>query len=123
MSKYRIQRVNSEFQKALTGIIGRLKDPRLTDMVSVTRVDVDQDLKNGKVYLSIFSADQESKQANLEAIASGAGFIRRELAREIPHIRQIPSLTYHIDDSLDYSDKINKIISGLNSGGGDKETE
>ncbi len=119
MANYRMQRVNSEIQKAVMEIInGSLKDPRLTDMISVTRADVDQDLKNAKIYLSIYSGDPERKQSNFDAIKSSSGFIRHELAKILPHIRQVPVLNFYIDETLDYSDKINKILADIKKNDG-----
>ena len=114
MGNYRIQRVNSEIQRQLTEILREIKDPRLTDMVSVTAVDVDADLRTGKAYVSIYSATREKKMENLEAVRAGAGFIRRALAQRIPHIRQIPQLTYLLDESLDYGEKIDKLLKDIN---------
>ncbi|MDR1093389.1 MAG: 30S ribosome-binding factor RbfA [Clostridiales bacterium] len=113
MGNYRIQRVNAEFQRQLTEILREVKDPRLTDMVSVTAVSVDADLRTGKVFLSVYSATREKKMENLEAVRSGAGFIRRELARRVPHIRQIPVLQYVLDESLDYGERIDKLLSDI----------
>jgi len=114
MSNYRMQRVNSEVQKAVMEIInGSVKDPRLSDIISVTGAEVDQDLKNAKIFLSIYSGDPASKQANFDAIKSSAGFIKRELSRKLPHIRQVPNLNFFIDESLDYSDKINRILGDI----------
>ena len=114
MANYRMQRVNSEVQKAVTEIINSsVKDPRLTDMISVTGADVDQDLKNAKIYLSIYSPDPERKQANFNAVKNSAGFIKHELSKRLPHIRQVPNLNFFIDESLDYSDKINKLLDGI----------
>ena len=115
MANYRMQRVNSEVQKAVMEIINNsVKDPRLTDIISVTGAEVDQDLKNAKVYLSIYSNDPARKQSNFDAIKSSAGFIKRELSKKLPHIRQVPNLNFFIDESLDYSDKINRILDDIN---------
>ena len=114
MSNYRMQRVNSEVQKAVMEIINNsVKDPRLTDMISVTSAEVDQDLKNAKIYLSVYSADPVRKQANFDAVKNSAGFIKHELSRKLPHIRQVPNLNFFIDESLDYSDKINRILNDI----------
>jgi len=113
MSKYRIQRVNSEVQKELTQIIREIKDPRLTDMVTVTAVSVDPDLRAGKAYISVYAQTREKKMENLEAIKASAGFIRGALARRMPHIRQIPQLVYFLDESLDYGEKIDKLLDDL----------
>jgi ribosome-binding factor A len=114
MASYRAGRVNSEFQKAITALLREIRDPRLTDMVTVTAADISGDLKNGKVFLSIYTDDPQRKQANLAAVTDSAGFIRRGLARMIPHIRQIPQLRYLIDDSAEYGDKIDKLLNEIN---------
>jgi len=118
MGNYRIPRVNAEIQRQLTEILREIKDPRLTGMVSVTDVKVDGDLRTGKAFLSIYSQTREQKLQSLEAVRASAGFIRRSLAQRIPHIRQIPSLTYLLDESLDYGDKIDRILSEIKKDGG-----
>jgi len=55
MAKYRSGRINEEIRKEISDIIrNQVRDPRLTAMVSVTRVDVTKDLRYAKVYISIF---------------------------------------------------------------------
>ena len=117
MGSYRIQRVNAEIQRQLTEILREVKDPRLTDMVSVISVDVDADLRMGKAFLSIYSQTREKKMENLEAIRSSAGFIRHALAQRIPHIRQIPQMSYFLDESLDYGEKIERVLADLKNNG------
>ena len=114
MSNYRIQRVNAEIQKELTQILREVKDPRLTDMVTVTAVNVEPDLKTGKAFVSIYSPTKERKMQNLEAIKASAAFIRGALAHRIPQIRQIPRLTFHLDESLDYGERIDKLLDDIN---------
>ena len=53
----RTVKLNAEYQKALSEIIRKLKNPYITEMVSVLRVDTSEDLSHAKVYLSIFSLD------------------------------------------------------------------
>lgn len=49
---FRSDRLNSEMRKVIADIIeNKLKDPRITEMVSVMSVDVAKDLKTAKVYL------------------------------------------------------------------------
>jgi ribosome-binding factor A len=115
MSNYRIQRINSEAQKALSDIIGnRVRDPKLTDMVTVTRVDTDPDLKNARVYISIYSDDAARKKQNLDAVVRSGGFIRHELARELSSIRQIPMLHFFLDDSIRGGDRIEELLRQIN---------
>ena len=52
----RILRINSEIQKAISEIIlHEVKNPMVTGIISVTKVDTTQDLEIAKVYVSIFT--------------------------------------------------------------------
>ena len=110
MSATRLERINSQIQKELSLIINnKVNDTRITGFVSVLRVDTTQDLKFCKVYVSIY--DKEKEKA-FEAINSASGFIRKCLASSIK-LREIPKLIFVLDDGIEYSDKINKIINSL----------
>ena len=57
---FRSDRLNSEMRKVIADIIeNKLKDPRITEMVSVMSVDVAKDLKTAKVYLSVFGDSEK----------------------------------------------------------------
>ncbi|MCI8413185.1 MAG: 30S ribosome-binding factor RbfA [Clostridia bacterium] len=118
---YRIERINSEMRKTLSQIIGRLKDPRMTEMVSVTAVNVAKDLKTAKVDVEIFGDGNEDKvRETFETLCRSGGFIRKELAREFHDLRTIPELTFRMDTSSAYSAHIDKILEEIkqNDGGG-----
>lgn len=113
MAKIRTSRLSAEYRKAIYEIIStKVKDSAITEMVSVMRVDVTSDLKHAKVYLSIFSKDEAKKIATFDAIVKSSGFIRRELAHTMT-TRTVPELNFVLDDSLDYSDKINKLLKEI----------
>jgi len=113
MSKLRDERLSSEFRKVIYEIINtRVKDPDITEIFSITRADVNSDLKNAKIYVSIFSADSEKKKKNFKAIENHAGFIRRELAHTM-RTRTVPEIKFLLDDSMEYSDKINKLLNKI----------
>lgn len=62
MAKYRSGRINEEVKKEVSSIIREdIKDPRMSGMVSVTKVDVTKDLRYAKVYVSIFGDKQVKK--------------------------------------------------------------
>lgn len=109
MSRIRMEKINSELAKCLYEIITQqVKNPDLTEMVSITRVDTDPDLKNAKVFVSVYG--EETKAENtFNAIRNAAGFIRRQLAATMK-LRTVPSLHFVRDDSMAYSMKINKLI-------------
>ena len=113
MAKIRTSRLSAEYRKAVYEIITtKVKDADITEMVSVMNVDVTPDLKHAKVYLSVFSKDETRKKATFDAIARSAGFIRRELAHMMS-TRTVPELNFILDDSMDYSDKINRLLKDI----------
>ena len=108
----RILRVNSEIQKAISAIIANeLKNPAIKGLITVTKVDTTTDLDQSKIYLSIF--EEETREEVLNAIKHSAGFIRRELARMVD-LRKVPFLTFFLDDSYDYGQKIEETINKIN---------
>lgn len=95
------ERVNAEVQRALSQILREdVKDPRIPVMISVTRALVAPDLKTCKAYISILG-DEKVKEDCRKALKSAAGFIRRELARQV-NLRLTPEITFILDDSIEY---------------------
>ena len=97
MAGNRIGRINEEVQRELAALIPTVKDPRVTGMISVTAVDVTQDLKYAKVYISVL--DKEDSSQVLKGLKSAAGYLRRELGRAL-NLRHTPELTFFRDDSM-----------------------
>ena len=77
---YRIERLNGDMQRVLADIIEhRIKDPRKTQLVGVTKVDIAKDLKTAKVYLSVLG-DKDSALTTFNTVVRSTGFIKSELA-------------------------------------------
>ncbi|MBR2970458.1 MAG: 30S ribosome-binding factor RbfA [Clostridia bacterium] len=113
---FRIDRVNSELQKSISEIIRRLKDPRITSMVSVIAVETSKDLGSAKVFVSCYGGDA---QETLAALKKCAGFIRHELRNEYRELRTMPSLNFFLDTSMAYGEKIDALLEGLKKNGAD----
>ncbi len=112
----RNDRLNGEFQKEIYDIISRkLKNPLVTEMFSVLRVDASRDLSHAKVYISIYSTNEEKKNATFNAIAGDAKKIRYELAQVI-RARTVPELHFILDDSMEYGDKMEKLFKSISEG-------
>lgn len=106
----RIEKVNSLLQRYVSEIINqKINDPRVTGIISVTNVSTTPDLKYAKISLSIYN---NNSAETLQAIINASGFIRRELAREV-EFRTVPNLTFNLDTSAEYSEKINNILNSL----------
>ncbi len=107
-------RINDEILKETAIIIrSELKDPRISGMVSVTKVDTTADLKYSKIYISVLGSDK-AKDETMDGLKSCSGFIRKELARRI-NLRNTPELKFILDDSLDTSFRIDALLKEANS--------
>jgi ribosome-binding factor A len=105
-------RINGEVQKELSKIISyEIKDPRISEMTSVTSVNVTPDLKECKVYISVFG-DDKAKQDTIEGLKSASGYIRRQLASGI-NLRNTPELTFFLDESIEYAINMSKKIDDV----------
>ena len=79
-------------------------------MITVTIVRVSPDLGVAKVYLSVFTTGQKEKL--FTDIQAKATHIRHALAKKIKNqVKRIPELQFIEDDSLDYYNNIDRILS------------
>ncbi|WP_128894199.1 30S ribosome-binding factor RbfA [Longirhabdus pacifica] len=114
MSNIRSNRVGEQLKKELSEILrSEIKDPRV-GFVTVTGVDVTNDLSLAKVYLSVLGNEQEQQQT-LEALQQAMGFIRREVGKRI-RLRHTPEISFKIDASIDYGSRIEHLLKDLNRG-------
>lgn len=106
----RSDRLNAELKREISEIISRkLKDPLITAMVSVTATDVSKDMSYAKVYVSVFSTDEQKKTATFAALKNDAKKIRYELSRSM-RARTVPELDFVLDTSIEYGDKMDKLL-------------
>lgn len=102
-------RIAGEMQRALSEIIQfDMKDPRIPPVTGVTKVKLTKDLQFAKVYVSIFASPEEKKTA-VECLASSEGFIRSMLGKRMI-IRQLPRLTWRLDNSAEEGEAMSKKI-------------
>lgn len=112
MTKYRSGRINEEMKKEISNIIQNdIRDPRLSAMISVTKVDVTKDLRYAKVYVSIFGKDEE-KQESISALKNSSGFIRREIGHRI-NLRYTPEIIIELDNSIEHGMHIDEILNSI----------
>ena len=105
----RIIRINQEVMHELSGILrGDLKDPRISALTSIVKVDTTPDLKFCKVYISVMGEEKE-QNATIEGLKSSAGHIRSELAHRI-NLRNTPQLSFVLDHSIQYGVEISALI-------------
>ena len=112
MSGHKIDRVNEDIKRELSAIFRNLKDPRISSMITVLRVDVTNDLSYATVYVSTVEGEDKTAES-VKGLKSAKGYIRRELGSALK-LRHVPELRFVADNSIAYSAEINKILKGLN---------
>jgi len=107
MASNRINRINDELQRELSEQLRRLKDPRVSGMVSVTHVDTTPDLRAARVYVSALDKSREGEV--LKGLRSAAGFLRREVGHTL-QLRYTPELQFLGDDSIQHGAHILELL-------------
>jgi ribosome-binding factor A len=96
--------ISDIFQKEGKGFYG-------SAFVTVTMAKVTSDLSIARIYISIFRGKSEEVLHQLEVHTRE---IRRKLGERIRNqARIIPNLEFYIDDSLDYAEKMDKIMKDI----------
>ena len=112
METNRQKKIGGVIQKDLVDILqGEIRKNGIKNLIiSVSKVTVTTDLSVATVHLSIFPQDK-SKEV-LAAIKSNAVLIKHDLSQRVRlQLRKVPNLTFFIDDSLDYIEKIDNALA------------
>lgn len=109
-SKRRVARLNSLLKEVISETITRdLKEPRLPELLTITQVEVAEDIQHAKVYFSVIG-DEAQKKLALELLNDNAGFIAARSSKKVV-LRFFPSLTFKIDESLDHAFRIETLLN------------
>ena len=111
MPNHNIGRLTEDVKREISVAMTQLKDKHISEgIVTVTRVELTNDLSYCKVYVSAMGAEK-TKEA-VKALQKAEGFFKRRINARIK-MRKMPELIFLADDSLDYYEKINDIIAGF----------
>ena len=106
----RVERVNVLLRHEISRVLAiELRDPRLSSIVSVTRVEASSDLHIAKVFISVLG-NQEDKSNTLRALKSASNFVRRSIR---PHValKTVPAIDFYVDDSIERGAEVLKLIN------------
>ena len=81
-------------------------------MLSIVKVDLSGDQSSCKVYVSSMEGMEKARES-VKGLTSGAGYIRRELARRV-NLRNTPEIRFIVDQSIAYGVKMSKLIDEVN---------
>jgi len=114
MTKRRTERLNSLLKEVISDVIKRqVRHPDISELLTVTRVDITNDLHHAKVYVSVIG-DEEEKHNTLRALQASAGFIAVNASKQMV-IRYFPELTFKLDDSVDKQMRIAELLEEVNT--------
>lgn len=107
----RTQQMGEFLREEVTDIIRtELDDPRL-GFWTITRVEVSQELRTARVFVSVLGTEQE-RQETLKALRGAAGFIRTHLKPRM-RTRTIPDLDFRDDRSMEHAEEIDRALREL----------
>jgi ribosome-binding factor A len=113
----RSRRIAEQIQRELSAIVRlELKDPRV-GMITITDVEVSQDLAHAKVFFTLLG-DAEKIDDTVDALQHAAGFLRSQLARRIK-LRVVPQLQFKYDASVERGVRLSRLIDAAVAGDAD----
>ncbi|MBE6720149.1 MAG: 30S ribosome-binding factor RbfA [Ruminococcaceae bacterium] len=99
MPSFRIDRITEDIKRELTSILREVKDPRVSSMLSIVKVDVSGDLSYAKIYVSSLEGEETAKES-VKGLKAASGFIRKRLGESL-HLRKTPELRFVADTSIE----------------------
>jgi len=109
---YNNQRNSEDIKLVLSTIIPTLKDPRISGMLSIVRIDLTGDGSLCRVYVSAIEGMKVAK-VSARGLEAAGGFIRHEVGTRL-RLRVIPHFEFIADDSIEYSAEIARKLKNLN---------
>lgn len=103
----RTQRLNILLKEEIADLImKKIKDPRL-GFITVTDVELSNDLKIAKVFISIMN--EKDTDLSIEILNSAKGLIRSEISKRV-RIKYIPTIEFRIDKSVGHGGRIDELL-------------
>ena len=103
----RTDRLGSSLREIIGEELRRIDDDQVA-YVTVTEVDVDNELTRARVYLSTLNLDDE----DIEGVYEHMGRIRKAIARQ-GKMRRVPTLEFLIDPGLRAGTRVGEILQTM----------
>ena len=91
----------------------KVKDPRITGMVTVTGVEVTRDLRTAKVFVSVLGEGDRGRV--FEGLDSLAGHLRARLGKSLG-LRSAPEILFRHDESVARAARIDALLAQIKEG-------
>lgn len=111
MVRLRVEKVQEAIKQELSKmLLMDVKDPRI-QFVTVTGVELTNDMSLAKVYISLYGPEKDHEAAWL-GLHKALGFMRTEIAKRI-RLRVAPNLVLVRDTSMEYSAHIESVLKKI----------
>lgn len=108
----RTKRLNSLLREVISEVVRNdVDNPKVSKLVTITDVDISNDLHYAKVFIGVIGDDQEKKDT-LEALQSASGFISVLASKKVV-MRHFPQLTFKLDDSVEKHLRIESVLQKI----------
>jgi ribosome-binding factor A len=111
MPSFKLGRATADIQRELADLLREVKDPRVSKLLSIIKIDLSGDMSYATVYVSAIEGYEKTVES-VKGLKNAAGFLRRELGARLK-LRKTPELRFVADDSIEHSAKIAKIIDSF----------
>ena len=102
----RSDRVSDQMKREIADILMRkIKDPRI-GFVTVTDVELSNDLRNAKVFVSVYGGNKEE---TFKGLNSASAFIRSELGSRMS-MRCVPEILFRFDSTVEQGAHIMELL-------------
>ena len=108
----RVERVNKQILDILSDILSKNIDLSFLGFVTFVKVDVSPDLKTANVFFSVLNPKISEKELILEFNKKRKAF-KKFMAPQL-QLRSIPDLRFYLDNSLEYGEKIERLLKKSN---------
>ena len=117
----RPEKVANAIRREISTIIQEdLKDPRV-GFTTITKVEVAADLKDAKIYYTVLG-DEKTRKSTGIALKNAKGFIRGLIGGRLK-LRFTPELIFKVDKSIEYRERIDKILDRIHKEEIDRESD
>jgi len=107
----RATRVGDQILKcAAELLLQKVKDPRVNG-ITLTGVDISNDLKNATVFYSLIGGEDDIKRAQV-GLDRAKGYIKREIGLNIK-LRNVPEIIFKHDPTLDTGNRLEKLFQKI----------
>ena len=108
----RVERVNKQILDILSDILSKNIDLSFLGFVTFVKVDVSPDLQNANIFFSVLNPKFSEKELILELNKKRKAF-KKFMGPQL-QLRSIPDLRFYLDNSLEYGEKIERLIKKSN---------